>query len=168
MINLDQIQKSLVDQNIPVIEYNPKIVINQNIKNIKTSIIENLQNAIRVDIAVSYVVWSGLQQIITELSRFNNDSRIIITTDGFVTDVVSLRKLNELKINTKVYAPKANDKGFHLKSYSFEYKDYSKLIIGSSNISMRAFGLAHEMVVEIDSSHSGKIIEDYQNIFQTL
>lgn len=167
---MDQrIKKSLYDKSVDGIEYNPQIVINENIKSIKDRITFNLKKATKIDIAVSYVVWSGLSLIYEDLKKFGKDSRIIITTEGLVTDPKSLEKLNELNINVKVYHPYSiNNKGFHLKSYLFEKEDITTIMIGSNNISARAFGMVHEMAVEIDSNNNGFIVDKYKKTFDDI
>ncbi len=165
----NKIKRSLFDKTIDEFSYNPQIVVNERYKSIKTRIIENLKEASQIDIAISYVVWSGLSLIYKDLKRFNEDSRILVTTEGFVTDPTSLRKLKELNLSVKVYNPYDKEtKGFHLKSYCFSKNDDKTILIGSNNISSRAFGMAHEMMVEIDSKNEGFIVSEYQRVFEEL
>ncbi|HHW69031.1 MAG TPA: DEAD/DEAH box helicase family protein [Tenericutes bacterium] len=162
------IKKSLFDKDVESFVYNPNIVINEHSKNIKEKIQELLKHSTRVDIAVSYVVWSGLSLIYDDLKKFGSDSRLLLTTEGMVTDPRSLKKLKELNMKTKVYVPNSDSKGFHLKTYMFENGDNRTLLIGSSNISARAFGMVHEMAVEIDANKKGYIVEKYNNVFCEL
>lgn len=106
--------------------------------------------------------------IYNKLERYDNTSRFLLTTEGNVTDPTSLRRLLQLGIQTRVYNPRSNDRGFHLKSYLFAKEDSKTLIIGSSNISSRAFGEVHEMAVEIDAKNEGKIVSEYTNNFDLL
>ncbi|NLV90651.1 MAG: DEAD/DEAH box helicase family protein [Tenericutes bacterium] len=162
------VTKSLFDKEVDSLVYNPNIVINENTKNIKDRIQFLLQSSSRVDIAVSYVVWSGLSLIYDDLKRFDSGSRLLLTTEGMVTDPRSLQKLSELNMQVKVYVPLNGAKGFHLKTYSFENNAKRTLLIGSSNISSRAFGLVHEMAVEIDADSKGYIVEKYNEAFEQL
>jgi len=168
MLNRDKIEKSLFNKTINSIDYNPKIVINNQNKTIKTRLIELIESSDRVDIAVSYVVWSGLQQLYEKLKSFDSRSRIILTTEGYVTDPKSLIKLNELDIQVKVYSPIENGSGFHLKTYLFEKQNLMTLFIGSANISSRAFGYVHEMAIEVDANKDGYIVKDYSDNFEIL
>ncbi|MDD3241341.1 MAG: DEAD/DEAH box helicase family protein [Bacilli bacterium] len=162
------VTKSLFDKEVDSLVYNPNIVINENSKNIKEKIQELLQSSSRVDIAVSYVVWSGLSLIYDDLKKFDSNSRLLLTTEGMVTDPRSLQKLSELNMQVKVYVPFNGAKGFHLKTYLFENESKRTLLIGSSNISSRAFGLVHEMAVEIDADSKGYIVEKYNEVFEQL
>ena len=163
-----QIYKSLIDKEDDSLVYTPTIVVNGNSKSIKNKIIDNLKKADRVDIAVSYSVWSGLQLIYPYLKKFDNRSRFIVTLDGMITDPQSLEYLIKLRMETKVHQPLTVDDGFHLKSYFFEFENTNTLLIGSSNISARAFGLSQEMMVELTASKNGQIILDYKLNFQNI
>ena len=160
----NRIRKSLIDKSVESFTYNPQLVVNRRAKNIKTKLEYHLRNSDRFDIAVSYVVWSGLQLIYENLKKFKDNSRMIITTEGLVTDPRSLRALLKLDIEVKVYDPYVNSDGFHLKSYFFERDNNVTLLVGSSNISSRAFGKVHEMVIEVESNEDGQIVEEYQKM----
>lgn len=163
------IEKSLFNKQVESMIYNPNLVVNTKVKKIKDKVQNLLRTSKRVDIAVSYAVWSGLSLIYKDLEKFDSNSRIIVTTEGLVTDPRSLRKLLELPMTSKVYSPSSvDDKGFHLKTYLGESEDRCKIILGSSNISARAFGLVHELAVEIDSEKDGYIVEDHKNIFNNI
>lgn len=168
MILRPEVEKSLFDKKIESFVYNPKLVVNRKSKSIKDRIVNLLRSSDRVDIAVSYSVWSGLQLIFDELKKFDSDSRIILTTEGYVTDPTSLRKLSELQLEVKIYSPEDKGRGFHLKTYMFEKENDRTLIIGSANISARAFGLVHEMVVEIEAKKDGQIVDEYTDVFNDL
>lgn len=88
------IKKSLFNKELESVTYNPNLVVNTNIKNIKDKVQNLLRTSKRVDIAVSYAVWSGLSLIYQDLKNFDSNSRIIVTTEGMVTDPRSLRKLS--------------------------------------------------------------------------
>ena len=165
----NKVIKSLFDKTVDEFYYNPQIVVNERSKNIKSRIIENLKKANKIDIAISYVVWSGLSLIYQELKRFDKSSRILVTTEGFVTDPTSLRRLKDLNLSVKVYNPFDKEtKGFHLKSYCFSKENDKTILIGSNNISARAFGMSHEMMVEVDSKNEGYIVSEYSRVFEEL
>lgn len=163
-----EIEKSLIDKNINCFDHTPKIVVNGNSKNLKDKVKEILKKSKRIDIAVSYVVWSGLSLLIEDLKKFDSTSRIIVTTEGFVTDIKSLEALKDLEITTKVYEPENGQMGFHLKSYFGETLEENIILVGSSNISIRAFGLVHEMGIEVKAKKDGKIVEEYKDTFETI
>ncbi len=162
------IKKSIYDKEIESFIYNPQIIVNKKSKNIKNRLSYFLKISNRFDIAVSYVVWSGLQLIIDHFKKYDHNSRMIITTEGLVTDPRSLRALYNLNIKVKVYDPNITENGFHLKSFLFSQNEKSTLLVGSSNISSRAFGKVHEMLIEVDAFNEGKLIDEYQNTFEEI
>ncbi len=162
------IEKSLFNCNVNSHDHNPKVITNDYNKNIKNKVIELLNSSSRIDIAVSYSVWSGLSLIYSSLKKFDDNSRIIVTTEGEVTDPRSLRALKELPIQSKVYDPSKGEMGFHLKTYLGENNENSTLLIGSSNISSRAFGLVHEMAMEVKANCEGQVIKEYKETFENL
>lgn len=164
----NKVTKSLIDKTIHSVEYNPRIVVNEGSKNIKNTLIYNLKNSDRFDIAVSYVVWSGFSLLKEQLKKYDSKSRFLVTTEGLVTDPNSLKGLLELDIKVKVYNPFSNSRGFHLKSYLFEKDDNVSLLVGSNNISIRALGSVHEMAMEVEASNNGYIVEKYQKTFNDL
>lgn len=164
----NQIEKSLINKAIEAQTHNPRIIVNDSSKKIKSVILNSLVHNDKFDIAVSYVVWSGLSLIYKRLKVFDSNSRMIVTTEGCVTDPKSLRSLLDLPIRVKVYSPNANDRGFHLKSYMFYKNERRSLVIGSSNISARAFGEVHEMIVEIEADKNGEIVDEYASVFDEL
>lgn len=159
------IEKSLLNKSIKCESHNPSIIINKKNKDIKNKVQELLIFSDVVDIAVSYVVWSGLSLIYDNLKKFDERSRIIITTEGNVTDPISLKALKDLPIQSKVYVPFNNAPGFHLKTYLGSKYKSNKLLIGSSNISSRAFGTVHEMAIEVEASENGMIVKEYKDTF---
>ena len=80
------IKKSLIDKNTESFIYNPQLIVNQKVKGIKDAVTYNLSKCSRVDIAVSYVVWSGLSLIKDNLLPLKANSRMLLTTEGYVTD----------------------------------------------------------------------------------
>lgn len=164
-----EIQKSLFDKEIKSATHNPAIVINKQKKKIKDKVQELINTSKNVDIAVSYAVWSGLSLIHNDLKRLDKDSRIIVTTEGYVTDPKSLKGLMDLPMQSKVYVPSNGAAGFHLKTYLGEDGDgQSKLLVGSSNISFRAFSIVHEMAIEVNANTNGLIVQEYRETFNNL
>ncbi len=85
MLNNIEIENSLIEMKDNIEGYNPEILVNGNFKNIKSKVIRNLDNANSFGIAISYVVWSGLSLICSKLEKYDNNSRFLVTTEGYVT-----------------------------------------------------------------------------------
>ena len=97
-----QIYRSLINKHENSFVYSPTILTNGDDKSIKNKIIENLKNSNRVDVAVSYSVWSGLQLLYPYLEKFDRRSRFIVTLDGMITDPDVPRELELETINSVV------------------------------------------------------------------
>ena len=159
------IRKSLFNKEVDSININPEILVNGDNKHIKNSIIDLIDESDRIDISVSYIVWSGLSLIYDSLMKKDVNSRVLVTTDGLVTSPQALRRLLKLDLTVKVYSHYNNTNGFHMKTYQFYKEESRTLMIGSSNISNRAFGETHEMMIRVDSNENGELVDQYNQVF---
>ena len=109
-------------------------------------------------IVVSFVFEKGLSLIFEKLKKFLSNNRLTIITSNYLqsTEPKALRKLLELKsMGAKIYmfdSIKSNQ-SFHIKSYYFKNSstNFSKCIVGSSNVSFSAFKKSYEFNVEIEN-----------------
>ena len=109
-------------------------------------------------IVVSFVFEKGLSLIFEKLKNFLSNNRLTIITSNYLqtTEPKALRKLLELKsMGAKIYmfdSIKSNQ-SFHIKSYYFKNSltNFSKCIVGSSNVSFSAFKKSYEFNVEIEN-----------------
>lgn len=108
-------------------------------------------------IIVSFVFEGGLNLILDKLREFTPKHKLTVITSNYLksTEPNALRKLLELKsLGAKVYlfdSLKSNQ-NFHIKSYYFanSLTNFSRCIVGSSNISFSAFKKSYEFNVEIE------------------
>ena len=127
---------------------------------------QNIEQSEKVLIVVSFIFEKGLGLILDKLKKFHNPSNITIITSNYLksTEPKALRKLLNLKsLGSKIYlfdSLTSNEK-FHIKSYYFENEknNFFSCIIGSSNMSFRAFKLSHELNIEIKDK---KISQEYK------
>lgn len=165
--DFNSVQKALFDYTITSERTNPEFITNDD-KRIQTQIQESLHNCNDYDIAVSYVKLSGLQRLLDGLNNKSN-SRFITTTDGYVTDPTALEKLYELSgVEVRVFVPEMPGSGFHAKTYLFKNGDNNELLVGSANISNRAFGSVHEAGLFINIKEQGDLFKKYQDNFDRL
>jgi len=138
--------------------------------NFSRTINESIQNSDEIIIAVSFVFKAGLNLIWDSLLNFPNKKNITILTSNYLksTEPDALAKLLTLKdLGAEIYLfdSIASNESFHMKSYLFNSKINTKLIIGSSNLSFTAFKKSHELNVAIcDES----IINNFKGIINTL
>lgn len=115
------------------------------ITNTKETLDEELMQSFRdcksFILNVAFISYSGLQLFLNsfeELKKKGVSGKILTSTYLTFTDPKCLRKIMKYEnIELKLYDQ--NDlRGFHNKGYIFEYEDYYKIIIGSSNVTAGA------------------------------
>jgi superfamily II DNA or RNA helicase/HKD family nuclease len=121
--------------------YEPSLITNQNSTNFFEELSQSLNACKRFYFSVAFINYSGLQLLLDVFKKLDNNDvcgKIITSTYLNFTDVKSLRKLSEFSnIETKIYVADRY-KGFHTKGYIFEFDNYYKIIVGSSNITQSA------------------------------
>ncbi|MFP4287404.1 MAG: DEAD/DEAH box helicase [Candidatus Izemoplasmataceae bacterium] len=132
----------------------------------------SLESCNRFYFSVAFINYSGLQLLLDLFKQTDQKAvkgKIITSTYLNFTDVKSLKKLNTFEhIETKIYIADRY-KGFHTKGYIFEYDDYYKIIIGSSNITQSALKTNVEWNVRyISKSKKDTYVNEILNAFNTL
>ncbi len=116
------------------------------------------------DLSIAFITYSGLQlilDVLKELEEKGIKGRILTSNYLNFTDPKALRRLKEFSnIETKIYL--TDKKGFHTKGYIFEYRDYYRLIVGSSNLTQNA--LKHN--IEWNLTVNSKKVEFNENLFE--
>lgn len=154
-------------------QINPRLITNSEKNSFYMELRTSLATCQKFFFSVAFINYSGLQLLLDELSetrKRNISGKIITSTYLNFTDVNSLKKLKEFKnIDTKIYV--ANQyKGFHTKGYIFEYENYYKIIVGSSNITQAALKTNVEWNVEYilkkEDDFVEKMITEYENLWE--
>ena len=123
-----------------------------------TSVFQELKNSLETCqgfyFNVAFINYGGLQlfvRLLEELQQKGIKGKIITSTYLNFTDPKALRKLTSFKnVDVKVYHD-VKQKGFHSKAYLFEYEEFYKVIIGSSNITASALKSNIEWNVKVIS-----------------
>src|SRR5699024_5761710 len=120
---------------------NNKLIVNSEQTNFLTELTSSIETCNRFYFSVAFVNFSGLQLLLDSLHDANiigTKGRIITSTYLNFTEPKALKRLQEFEhISTKVFVTERHI-GFHTKAYIFEYDDFFKVIIGSSNITQSA------------------------------
>lgn len=152
-------------------QMNPKLITNQQNNSFYKELKKSLETCNKFYFSVAFINFSGLQLLLDtfdSLDATGKSGKIITSTYLNFTDVKSLKKLTRYKnIDTQIYiADRA--KGFHTKGYIFEYDDYYKVIIGSSNITQSALKSNYEWNVRYESIKEGNFIKEIIKEFNSL
>ena len=162
------IETGLIDKNIfSDKDLRPQLLINDYSKSIKllNNIVENLRECSSFTFSVAFITKSGLlvlKDVLMELSRRNIHGKILTSDYLFFNEPDALRELMMFEnIEARVYTKDA----FHIKGYIFEKKDYSTLIIGSSNLTQDALLKNKEWNMMISSLENGELTYDIKEDF---
>lgn len=159
----DSIITSLIDKSYESVnEFQPKLIYNDHQRGVKvlTSIQKELSSCTSFVFSVAFISNSGVNALINELSslRNRNISGTIITTDYLnFNDPIALRRLIQFD-NIVFYV--VSEKALHTKGYIFIKNNYTKVLVGSSNITQDALTENIEWNIEISSMREGKIVEE--------
>ena len=125
-----------------------------------------------IDFLVSFIKWSAIRRIITELREFtsrpNTHLRIIATTYMKATDYKAIMELaslpnTEVKINYET-----NHMRMHAKSYLFKRETgFSTAYIGSSNLSNPALTEGLEWNIKVTEKESFDIVKKFTVTFES-
>ncbi len=148
-----------------------KLIVNSEKGNLLKELVSNIEACDRFYFSVAFVNYSGLQLLLDALQEANQNNvegSIITSTYLNFTEPKALKKLKEFdNINLKVFLTE-HEIGFHTKAYIFEYKDYYKIIIGSSNITQSALKSNIEWNMQVVSKHDTPFIDQVLDEYQTL
>jgi len=148
-----------------------ELITNHQENNFYQELVNSFEGCKSFYFSVAFINYSGLQLLLEKLEEVkekNIKGKIITTTYLNFTEPKCLEKLQEFdNIKTKIFIADSY-KGFHTKGYIFEYEDYYKIIVGSSNITQSALKTNHEWNVKVYSKKDGLFIKDVIEEFNTL
>jgi superfamily II DNA or RNA helicase len=148
-----------------------KLVVNSDKGNLLIELVESMNECQQFFFSVAFINFSGLQLLLEPLREAEKKQikgKIITSTYLNFTDAKALEKLNEFNnIELKVFVTD-REVGFHTKAYIFEYTDYYKVIIGSSNITQSALKSNIEWNVKLIRKENDLFIQGVLNEFKQL
>lgn len=154
-------------------EFMPKntLILNNYDRNVFKELKDSLETCKQFYFNVAFINYGGLQlfvKLFDELNEKGIKGKVVTSTYLNFSDLKALKKLyNFHNIDMKVYN-NVKKKGFHSKAYIFEYDDYYKVIIGSSNMTVSALKSNIEWNVEIISKKSDSFILEVMDEFMDI
>ena len=176
--NLHEFKKSLetafidrmTDSNFAL---QPRFLSNNHLEGQKVlSVIDDeLSSCDEFSISVAFITKGGitpLLQTLRELQRRGVKGRILTTDYLMFSEPDALKKLSQFSnIELKMYRVQ-NGPGFHTKGYLFKDKEFYKIIVGSSNMTLSALTVNHEWNTRIVSTSNGEMAYEILNEFESL
>lgn len=139
----------------------PTLVLNDNTRGVKviSSILDEMETCESFLFSVAFITKSGLAQLslkLAELKEHNIKGRIITTDYLNFSDPDALEwLLKYTDIDVRIYSKE----NFHTKGYIFKNKEYSTLLIGSSNLTQDALSVNKEWNLKITSLDEGELLK---------
>lgn len=171
----DGFQTAFIDYNQNSdISYRPQFISNdyKEGRKVISSIEEELKHCEEFFISVAFITEGGiipLLQTLKELEKRNIKGRVLTTNYLNFSEPKALEKLNELKnIDVRMYCVGGENPGFHTKGYMFREGEIYKIIIGSSNMTMRALAVNKEWNTKIIATERGEYVRELRIEFQYL
>ena len=149
-----------------------KLITNTQTSNFYNELVHLMKNCNSFIFNVAFINYSGVQLLLDSLAELREKKvrgKILTSTYLNFTSVEALEKLKSFEnIDLRVFDCEENNRGFHAKSYIFEFEDEYKILIGSSNITSSAFKKNVEWNVEILNKRDDLFIEDVLMQFNKL
>ncbi|HEJ7408816.1 TPA: DUF3427 domain-containing protein [Staphylococcus aureus] len=148
--------------------YTPKLLVNNKNEKVLSTIIDELQKCETFYFSVAFITESGLASLKAQLLDLSNKGvkGKILTSNylGFNSPKMygELLKLKNVEVRLTDIA------GFHAKGYIFEHKDYSSMVIRSSNLTSNALKVNYEHNVLLSTMKNGDLVDSVKSEFDLL
>jgi superfamily II DNA or RNA helicase/HKD family nuclease len=134
-------------------------------------LLRELDAAARVDVAVAFVLRSGLDRVmphLRELLALGRPVRLLTGDYLDVTDPDALAALLDLEGAVDVRVYEARERSFHPKAYIFHHVGGGVALVGSSNLTEPALVRGVEWNYRVLASHEGQGFQDVARAFEEL
>src|SRR5699024_3816229 len=159
---LNAYERGFLDRNTnKVTHYPPKLIINSNEENILSPILDEMEICDSFIISVAFITEGGLPTLkstLYELGKKNVRGRIVTATYSDFNTPKGFKVLTTLK-NADVQV--TDQEGFHAKGYIFNYRKYSAMFIGSSNLTDTALKKNYEYTLTLTGLETWEVINHF-------
>lgn len=168
-------QTAFIDyQHNSELSYRPQFISNdyKEGRKVISSIEQELKYCDEFFISVAFITEGGiapLLQTLKELEKKGVPGRILTTDYLNFSEPKALKKLSELSnIEIRMYCVGGDNPGFHTKGYMFREGELYKIIVGSSNMTMKALSVNKEWNTKIIATENGEYVREMRIEFQYL
>ncbi|MBM7581128.1 DUF3427 domain-containing protein [Jeotgalibacillus terrae] len=145
-----------------------RLLVNSGSETLLKELTNSLETCEKFYFGVAFVNFSGVQLLLDALQKAiesGKQGQVMTSTYLNFTDPVALRRLREFsELDVKVFVT-GEQRGFHTKTYIFEYPDVYKIIIGLSNVTHSALKSNVEWNVEVvskkDMPFTDRVLKEY-------
>ena len=170
LTNLDNIKDDVIEKNDIFIDN--KLITNTDGSNFLLELKEAFKECKSFYFSIAFINFSGLQLILEDLKeteRKKIKGSVITSTYLNFTQASALRKIKEFdNIDLNIFITDEKGRGFHTKAYIFEYEDFYKIFIGSSNLTQSALKSNEEWNVKIVSKKDSEFSVDVMSAYDRL
>ncbi len=158
------------DRTISNRRYRPSLILNDRTRGVKviTSILNELSICESFSFSIAFITKGGLELLclkLAELKDMGIKGRIITTDYLNFNDPDALEwLLHHSDIEVRIY----EKENFHTKGYIFQNKEFSTMLIGSSNITQDALTINKEWNLKITSLENGELLKDTVSEFEKM
>ena len=152
--------------------YKPRFISNDYKagRKVLSAIEEELLRCEELCFSVAFITLGGIEPLLQTLKTLETRGipGKILTTDYMnFSEPKALDKLAGLS-NIEVRMYMSADEGFHTKGYIFKQRDLYRIIVGSSNMTMRALTVNKEWNTKVVSTDQGEYTDELLAEFQSL
>ena len=148
--------------------YKAKLLVNQDEmgRMVLNDLLDELATCKEFFFAVAFITESGLlaiKTILADLAKRDIRGRIITSNYLYFNSSKMFKELLKLK-NVDVRITEMD--GFHAKGYSFTHEGYETMILGSSNLTIKALKVNCEWNLKLNSLVNGELIQSMKQNFE--
>lgn len=165
------LEHSFIDQSKESNElYKAKLLVNPDEmgRMVLNDLVDELATCTEFFFAVAFITESGLlaiKTVLSDLAKKNIRGRIITSNYLYFNSPKMFKELLKLK-NVDVRITEMD--GFHAKGYSFKHDDYETMILGSSNLTIKALKVNCEWNLKLNSLSNGELIQAMKQNFEHM
>ena len=154
--------------------YKPQFISNnyREGRKVLSSIEDELLSCEEFYISAAFITMGGITPLLQTLKELEQRGILgkILTTDYLTfSDPKALRLLAGFRnIELKMFVTENSNEGFHTKGYIFKKEELYRIIIGSSNMTLRALTTNREWNAKIVSTEQGEYAKDVVSEFEEL